>query len=257
MTGFRIGATSFVYPDGWLANVERLAGRVEDVEILLFEPAPPGREELAGLVDCKARAGLTYTLHTPLAVSLASQDERRRRESVRVVRQVIADTRPLAPEACVVHVYLGEREGDPPPRDLAGWRRRARGSLEAIAADVPPAALCVESLDYDFALIAPVVEELGLSIALDLGHHRRDGRPELEALGRYLHRTRVIQWHGVDPSGRDHRSLAHLPRDRARAVVDRLRAGSYGGVLTLEVFRPDDFEESLALVRGLVAEGGR
>lgn len=36
---FRIGATSFVYPDRWLGNVARLAGRVDDVEILLFEHA--------------------------------------------------------------------------------------------------------------------------------------------------------------------------------------------------------------------------
>jgi hypothetical protein len=48
---FRIGTTSFVYPARWLANVERLAGRVDDVEILLFELAgdAPGPDELAAL----------------------------------------------------------------------------------------------------------------------------------------------------------------------------------------------------------------
>ncbi len=33
----RIGTTSFVFPASWAENVRRLAGRVDDVEILVFE----------------------------------------------------------------------------------------------------------------------------------------------------------------------------------------------------------------------------
>jgi sugar phosphate isomerase/epimerase len=145
---FRIGATSFVYPDRWLPNVERLAGRVDDVEILVFEPELPDRAELAALANLKQKSGLTY----------------------------------------------------------------------------------------------------------DLGHLHRDGRPEREVLRRNLRRTRVIQWHGVDASGRDHRSLALYPRERARALLDLLLTEPYCGVLTLEVFREDDFEESFAVLRDLLAE---
>ncbi len=253
---FRIGATSFVYPAGWAENVARLAGRVRDVELLFFEAdALPGAEEVAALAGFKARAGLTYSLHTPLAASLASEGEARRREGVAAVLRAVDAARPLAPEAVVVHVYLGDRERDTPPRDLASFRRRAARSLEALlAAGIPARTLCVETLDYDFEIVAPVVEALGLSVALDLGHQHRDGRPVEALLERYLPRTRVVQWHGVDPTGRDHRSLRHVPREAAQAVLATLLGTCYEGALSLEVFREDDFEESLALLAAWLEE---
>jgi sugar phosphate isomerase/epimerase len=255
---FRIGTTSFIYADAgsWLGNVERLAGRVDDVELLVFESGSgPGADELAGLAAWKARAGLSYTVHTPLDVSLASESAELRARAIDQVWAAIERMRMLAPEGYIVHVYLGDREGDVRPADLAAWRRRAVASLEAIIArGIPAAELCIESLDYEFACIEPVVDELGLSVALDLGHLDRDGRDERAVLLRNLHRTRAIQWHGVDPTGRDHRSLAHYPAAKARWIVDLL-IERYRGVVTLEVFREADFEESLALIHDLVLGG--
>jgi sugar phosphate isomerase/epimerase len=125
---FRIGATSFVHPSGWADNVARLAGRVRDVELLFLEAdALPGREEVGALAWWKARAGLTYSLHTPLAAALASEDEERRRAGVEGVLRALDVARPLAPEAVVVHVEC-DREGHAPPRDLADFRRRAERS---------------------------------------------------------------------------------------------------------------------------------
>jgi hypothetical protein len=246
---FRIGTTSFVYPDRWLGNVARLAGRVDDVEILLFEHAGlPDADEVAALAAWKSRAALSYTVHTPLDVSLASEDARRRTDAIDQVCRAIDRARPLAPEAYIIHIYLGDREHDAPPVDLAAWRRRAADSLSAIVArGTPPAALAVETLDYDFALLEPVIDELGVSVAIDLGHLDRDARAEAALLERNLHRTRSIQWHGVEPGGRDHRSLAHYPADKARRVL-ALLCERYRGVVTLEVFREADFEESLALL---------
>jgi sugar phosphate isomerase/epimerase len=254
---FRIGTTSFIRPGGWLANVQRLAGRVDDVEILFFESdGLPGAEELQGLAECKRRAGLTYSLHTPLDASLASASEPRRRASVASVRRAIETAAVLRPEAIVVHVYLGDQEHDEhPPSDLRAWRHRAARSLEQLLAlPIAPRDLCVETLDYDFALIEPVVVDLGLSIALDIGHLVRDRRDERALLLRHLARTRVIQWHGVDASGRDHRGLGHYPPDGARWLLDTLVREAYQGVLAIEVFREADLDESLALVARLVTE---
>ncbi|HZZ85432.1 MAG TPA: cobamide remodeling phosphodiesterase CbiR [Anaeromyxobacteraceae bacterium] len=255
---FRLGTTSFIHRAGWLENARRLAGRVEDVEILCFDGDPaalPSADEVAGLAALRAETGLTYSLHTPLEASLASADEPRRRDGVARVLRAVEVTRPLAPEAVVVHVYLGDREGDAPPPDLDAWRGRAARSLaELVAAGVPPRAICVESLDYDFEQVAPVVEALGLSAALDLGHLQRDGREVAPLLARHLHRARVVQWHGVAPGGRDHRSLRHVPRGEARALLDTLRRVRYQGVLTLEVFGEADLEESLAVLHELERE---
>jgi len=258
---FRIGTTSFIYADArsrgrtdsWLANVERLAGRVDDVEILLFEhDSVPDAAEIAALAAWKPRAGLTYTVHTPLDVSLASETAALRLRSIDRVCAAIDLARPLAPEGYIVHVYLGDREGDTEPVDRGAWQRRAAASLEAIIARGTPATeLCLETLDYEFAYLEPVISDLGLSVAIDLGHLDRDDREERALVERNLHRTRAIQWHGVEPGGRDHRSLRHYPAGKARWVIDVLNE-RYRGVVTLEVFREADFEESLALIHELV-----
>lgn len=258
MRKFRIGATSFVYPASWLENVERLGSRVDDVELLFFEPSGegglPNAREVAALREHRA-TGLTYSIHTPLSASLASEDEARRAAGVCEVLQIIEFCRPLEPSAHVVHVYLGDEEHGPRPTDIDAFRARATRSLEALLnAGVSATQLCIEYLDYDLDLLSPVIEALDLQVALDVGHLLRDGRNWREILQRYLPRTRLVQWHGTEPGGRDHKSLRHVPRDTARSVIADLLAARYTGVLTLEVFNPQDFEQSLSIVHELLAE---
>jgi sugar phosphate isomerase/epimerase len=114
-----------------------------------------------------------------------------------------------------------------------------------VAAD----ALCVECIDYDFELIAPVVRELGVSVALDVGHLMRDGIPLAPVVDRWLSRTRIFQVHGTRPDGRDHKSLALAPRAEVASLLHTLTAHDWPGVFTLEVFDAADLEESLALLR--------
>jgi sugar phosphate isomerase/epimerase len=255
---YRLGTTSFIYRDHVVPNVKRLAGRVQDVEILLFDVDEdlPGPEAVAELRALAEAHGLSYTVHTPLSASLASADEERRRRGVADVQRALSWAAPLEPLGFPVHVYLGEREHDPdPPRDLDAWRARATRSLtELIQSGVAAERLCVECLDYDFELIAPVVEALELSVALDIGHLERDGRALRALVTRYLDRARIIQWHGTDPGGRDHRSLTHFPRAEAEWLLETLRRRGWSGVLTLEVFNEQDFEESLARVRELAVK---
>jgi sugar phosphate isomerase/epimerase len=255
----RIGTTSFIHPGSWVENVRRLGPDFEDIEILFFESegpfAFPSVAECRALRDEKRSLGLSYSLHTPLGASLASEDEPRRVAGVASVLRALEVGSSFEPENVVVHVYHGDQEGDARrPADLGAWRDRARASLGTLAASVPPERLCVELLDYDYQYIEPVVRELGLSVALDVGHLVRDGLDELDALKRLLPLTRIVQWHGTDASGRDHRSLEHYPRDRALALLAALRAHDYQGVLTLEVFRPADLESSRRVLAELLAE---
>jgi len=193
--------------------------------------------------------------HAPLDVALASEDEARRRASVDAVRRAVEVTEPLSAHALVVHLACGEREGAPPPADAGAWRRRAVRSLrEVLATGLAPSALCLETLEYDFALAEPVIDELGLSVALDVGHFARDHVPFDGVLARNLGRTRIVQWHGTDPSGRDHRSLRHYPRADAVRLVRALADARWEGVLTLEVFREADLDESLAVLAEIERE---
>jgi sugar phosphate isomerase/epimerase len=252
---FRIGTTSCIWHDYMLPNVEKLAPLVDDVELLLFdvERDVPCRDDVARMVALQREHGLSYTLHTPLDASLASADERRRALGLDKVRRAIDWARPLEPLACTVHVYLGDRERDPAAvSDLDAWRDRAHASLAVLAREVGPRALSVETIDYDFSLIAPVVRALDLSVALDLGHALRDGRPLAPLVDEWLPRARVLQLHGTRADGRDHKSLALAPRADVAWLLATLTARQFGGVLTLEVFDASDFAESLALVRSLV-----
>lgn len=255
----RIGTTSFIYPGSWVDNVRRLGPDFEDIEILFFEAegehAFPSAAECRALRDEKRAFGLTYSLHTPLAASLASEDPRRRDAGISSVLRALDVASTFEPESVVLHVYLGDGERDPhPPRDLDAWRARARASLCQLTRHVPPERLCVELLDYDYEWIEPVVRDLGLSVALDVGHLVRDGLDELGAVARLLPLTRVVQWHGTDPLDRDHRSLEHYPRDRALGLLGALRAAGYRGVLTLEVFRAADLASSRRVLESLLAE---
>lgn len=259
---FRLGATSYVQPGGWADNVERVRGLVSDVEILFFQAEHahelPDKEECERLHRLRTRGGPTYSLHTPLAASLASADAARRAWSVQLVQKAIALSQAFSPDLFVLHVYWGEQERDPePPLDLTAWRDRARRSLQTLLdAGLAAERLCIEVLDYDYALIEPVVAELGLSVALDVGHLERDGIDVAACLPRLLPRSRIVQWHGTDPQGRDHRSLRHYPRDRALRLLSALVERDYAGVLTLEVFSRAELEESLVLVRQWLAELG-
>lgn len=256
MIPFRLGTTSFILRDHMVPNVAHLGGRVDDVELLLFsvDEDLPGADEVAALARLKREHALSYTVHTPLDASLASADESRRLDGVARVRRAIAWGRPLEPLGYPVHVYLGDGEHDPaPPTDLDAWRDRGRRSLEALLADgVAPAALCVECLDYDFQLVAPLVRALDLSVALDVGHLLRDGLALRPVIDEWLPRARILQLHGTRSDGRDHKSLAHAPRTEVTWLLRTLVERDWRGVLTLEVFDPLDLDESLAIVHSIV-----
>lgn len=259
MPRYRLGATSFVYPAGWLENVERLGPELQDIEILFFDiegpDGLPSAQELAGLVRCRERHALSYSLHTPLSASLASADETRRRASVASVLRAVSAGADLTPENIIVHVYLGDAERDLRPTDLDAWRARAARSFSELAAGgLLLESVCVELIDYDLRLLTPVLEQFDLAVALDVGHLHRDRAQLAEVVQHWLPRTRVVQWHGTDETGRDHRSLAHVPEADRRLLLQLLHAADYAGVLTLEVFRPDDLWESLQIVRDLQRE---
>jgi sugar phosphate isomerase/epimerase len=254
---FRVGTTSFIYRGSWLHNVQRLAERVDDVEILFFEggfdgenaSSLPSEEEMLAIAELRAEHGLTLSLHTPLNASLASTSDFERTLGVSRVLRAIEAAEPMRPDNYVVHVYLGDREGDTPPHDLDAWRDRAERSIYAlIAAGVAPSRLCVEQLDYDLRLLDPVIQGYDLPVALDVGHLQRDKRDLHGLLDHYLPRTKLIQWHGTDDTGRDHRGLDWFPEADAKRMLQTLIDARYGGVVTLEVFREQDFEESMRLL---------
>jgi len=233
---FRVGVTSYVYPADILPNVERLAGRVDDIELVLFESEQtanlPSREVVARLAELGRLHDLTYTVHFPTDRKLGSTDAAERTAHIAQMHRIIELLAPLP-----VHGYILHLEGIAPDASaarVAEWQRVLAAELPRLLAGAPPPAMfCVESLGYPFDWCAPLLDEFGLSVCADVGHVWRMGGDVPGFLRRWLPRARVIHLHG-ERDGRDHLSLTELAPGRLESVVRAARG--FSGVVTLEVF---------------------
>ncbi len=233
---FRVGVTSYVYPADILPNVERLAGCVDDIELVLFESEQtanlPSPEVVARLAELGHRHNLTYTVHFPTDRKLGSADAAERTAHVAQLRRVITLLAPLPVHGYILHLE-GVGPGDSAAR-VAAWQRDVAAELPRLLADGPPPALfCVESLNYPFDWCAPLLDEFGLSVCADVGHVWRGGGDVPEFLRTWLPRARVIHLHG-ERDGRDHLPLTELVPGRLEQCLEAARG--FSGVVTLEVF---------------------
>ncbi len=266
---FRLGTTSYIIPADILPNVRYLAGKVKDVELVLFEVDDgssnlPTRVQITELRSIAADHDLTYTVHLPLDLRLAD-DGSPRHASLEKAHRVIDCTLELDPWAFVLHLDGESVRNGRAPEAMQRWQEQAVQSLEIVggwAGGVKK--LAVENLEgYPFDFYQPVLERIAVSRTVDVGHLWLDNHDPVTYLRNALPRTRVIHIHGID--GRDHKSLSHIPTDKLRAVLDELVRAEYRGVLTVEVFSEDDFLTSCAAIKailnsnifpGLAAAGG-
>lgn len=246
---FRLGTTSYIWPDDILPNVRQLALLVDDVELVLFETDEygsnlPDPATIAELGRIAADHDLTYTVHLPLDLRLADPGAGLH-PSLDKARRVIERTLPLNPFAYVLHLDGKAIMGAPDAETLAGWQAQAAASLEQVAAWAGGARrLCVENLEnYDPASLRDVLDRVPASRCIDVGHLWLLGQDPLAHLREWQERARVIHLHGV--VSRDHQSLAAAPPGKLDPVVAHFLA-HLRGVVTLEVFGLEDFESSHA-----------
>jgi sugar phosphate isomerase/epimerase len=247
---FRLGTTSYIIPADILPNVRYLAGKVRDVELVLFEvdDGPnnlPTHEQIAELRSLAADNDLTYTVHLPLDLRLAD-DGSPRHVSLEKARRVIDCTRELDPWAYVLHLDGKSVRSGATPEAMRRWQDQAAQSLELVGGWAGSVGkLAVENLEgYPLDFYQPVLERIAVSRTVDVGHLWLDGHDPIAYLREALPRTRVIHIHGI--AERDHASLAHVETEKLRAVLDELIRANYQGVFTMEIFSEDDFLTSLA-----------
>jgi sugar phosphate isomerase/epimerase len=249
---FRLGTTSYIIPADILPNVRYLAGKVQDIELALFEVDDgsgnlPDREQIADLCKIAADHDMTYTVHLPLDLRLAD-DGSPRHISIEKARRVIDCTRELDPWAYVLHLDGQSVRHGAMPGDMQRWLDQAVQSLEIVGSWAGGVQkLAVENLEgYSLDFYRPVLERIAVSHTVDIGHLWFDGHDPVAYLHETLPRTRVIHIHGIDR--RDHKSLVHVPAECLRAVLDELVRARYRGVMTVEVFSEDDFLSSFAAI---------
>jgi len=248
---FRIGTSSYIIPADILPNIEVLAPRVDDVELLLFESDEisnmPDDDLIQKLICIGDEQDLTYTVHLPIDIRLGAVDENERENSVQKCLRVIKLMDTVKPFAYILHfsntsfVAMDEMN----EIEWRAWLEQLDRSMQEIMdAGVAPESLCVETLSYDFARIAPIVEKYNLSVCLDIGHILMYGGSVKEHLDLYLSRTRVFHIHGIK-DGKDHASLKYLDAAVLDMVLERIsREGEPERVVTMEVFSENDFVES-------------
>ncbi|PKN18563.1 MAG: xylose isomerase [Deltaproteobacteria bacterium HGW-Deltaproteobacteria-6] len=253
---FRLGTTSYIIPADILPNVRYLAGKVRDVELVLFEvdDGPnnlPAREQIAELKSIARDHDLTYTVHLPLDLRLAD-DGSPRHASIEKARRVIDCTRELDPWAYVLHLDGRSVRHSAAPERRFRWQQQAAQSLAIVGEWAGGLQkLAVENLEgYPPDFYQPVLQRIAVSRTVDVGHLWLDGYDPVVYLREALPRTRVIHIHGID--GSDHKSLAQVPAESLRAVLDELVRFDYRGVLTIEVFSENDFITSLAAVEAMM-----
>ena len=249
---FRLGTTSYIIPDDILPNARYLAGKVRDIELILFEvdDGPnnlPSSEVISELSQIAQEHDLTYTVHLPLDLKLG-EDGSERDQSLVKAQRVIDCTRGLDPWAYVLHLDGKSVRTSNNADSLRRWQDQSVRALEIVSEWAGgPVKLAVENLEtYPLDFIQPVLDRILVSRCVDIGHLWLDGHDPIPYLQAALPRTRVIHIHGI--AERDHRSLAFLPQEKVHAVWQELLHANYEGVLTLEMFSEEDFLSSLDVI---------
>ncbi len=249
---FRIGTTSYIIPADILPNARFLAGKVDDIELVLFEVEDggsnlPDKKTIIELNELAAKHNMSYTVHLPLDLRLGAEDDERRL-SIEKALNVISSTRSLCPHAYVLH--LDGREVIPQyqsqPWQL--WQERTNEALDELVERMgEPHLLAVENLEgYPPHFWDNVLDKVPVSRCIDIGHLWRDGYEPLPFLEEWISRASVLHIHGCDQ--RDHKSLVHVAPHELHVIMKFLINSEYRGVLTMEVFGWEDFESSRAAI---------
>ena len=248
---FSLGTTSFIIRDNIIPNARYLAGKVDDIQLILFESddiSLPSKEDIKTMREIGKDSALTYSIHFPLDTILGAE-EPLRSESVKKHIEIINLTAPLSPSVYIVH-FNGDnsnhRSGNASD-DMPRWLANNRKSMEEIiaATDIDPTKLCVETLAFPLDLVDDTINDLGLSVCLDIGHLIVNNYSLEEHFDRYLDKTRSIHLHGTSGE-KDHLDLSHLSEETLNLVLEK--AANKNINLTIEVFNEPDFLKSLEVL---------
>jgi hypothetical protein len=244
---FTLACPSFVYPAGYIENVVHLAPFVDEIQLLFFESRPqsmPTPALIRELADIAADEGITYNVHLPADLFPGHPDPVERRRAADVGRQFLERCTPLAPSTFTLH--LNRNPTDLPPLHLEQWQAHLADTLDRmLPPDIDRRHISVETLDYPFEQVAPLVAAAGCSICMDMGHLMVHDVDIKAFFARWQERITVVHLHGV--AGKtDHLPLPCLSEERMQAVLTILQA--FSGVVGVEVYSHAGLNASLAFL---------
>ena len=250
---FKLGTTSFIYPDGYIPNVKMLGPYLDEIELLLFESLPadalPSKAVIKELSLLAREYDLTYNIHLPTDVSISDTQPEKQQQAVNTILKVIDRVDPLCPSVYSLHIPYDQRSSA--PDTVKSWQYCVLKNLRKIlASGIAAESIGVENLDYRFDLIDDILAELNLSVCLDIGHLIVNGYDLNDLFNKYGDRTSIIHLHGVK-NGQDHLAIDKLPHKFREPVLAILKR--FTGSVSLEVFAFDDLKSSLAFLEMLTS----
>ncbi len=239
----RVGTTSYIYPADMITNVRRLAGKVDDIELVLFEVRDefedlPNEKTLDELSRIAQDSDLTYTVHLPLDLRLADDDNER---AIEKALRVITHTDILCPQGFIIHLEGSHSTNPGTLKRIVGNSVRALTVLNSSVNRQD--RLCIENLENQpLHMLEEILELSPASLCIDVGHLWKQGSDPLPYMDKWLQRTRVVHLHGIKQ--RDHKGPSLIPTKSIDAVVELL-IRRFDGILTIEVFSERDLEDWL------------
>jgi len=249
MFPFKLGTTSYIYPDEIVPNVAKLAPFLDEIELVLFESEGldnyPDETQMKDLMSLSIHQGVDFNIHLPIDIFLGDEEEEIRVKGVNIAKKVMERTLCLRPSLYTLHLDLRNKEGRE-ETDIKTWRRRIGQSIKEIReCGVEPSRISIETLGYPFEWIEDMVRQFGLSICIDIGHvliYNQDLRLYLQ---KYLPETSIVHLHGFQ-NGVDHLGVERLPEPALELILHHLR--DYHGIVSIEVFTIEDLIGSLTIL---------
>lgn len=240
VSGFRLGTTSYIYPADIITNARKLAGRMSDIELVIFESDEYGNYLDSQTVDelclLGAEHNMTYTVHLPLDLCLADKNPKLE-EALRVIR----NTTRLSPHGYVIHLDGRVQSSS---QGFNRWLDNSLGSLHILVEETGnPDLICVENLKNQYPeMLDCVLDRMPVAACVDVGHLWTQNPNPVPLLEKWLPRARVVHLHGVGE--RDHQRLSLVTPGQLDPVT-KLLSTSFNGVVTFEIFNESDLLDSM------------
>ena len=244
MFPFKIGTTSFIYPDSYVQNVKMLAPYLDEIEMLLFESAPnslPSNHEIKELFSLSKEFDFSYNIHLPLDISLGVKDSSMRHSAIETIKQVMDLTAPLSPTSYTLHLPYGE--SDFGSEQVKRWKECKYQSMDALCSfGFNSRIISIETLNYPLEWVEDILKEFNLSVCMDLGHLILYELDMKDVFNRYRNRISIIHLHGANEN-KDHQPLDLLSKSNLKTILRMLK--QFMGTVSIEVFSFDHLNASL------------
>jgi sugar phosphate isomerase/epimerase len=244
MYPFKIGATSFIYPDNYIQNTRLLAPYLDEIELILFESSPesrPSHDEIKTLLCLANEYDISYNIHFPLDIFLGAKDISIRHFAAETIKQIMDLTAPLSPSTFTLHLVYDETDSE--IETINNWQHRTYSCMnQLISSGINVKTISIETLNYPLEWIEHILEDFNFSICLDLGHLILYGLDMNDVFERYKNKTSIIHLHGADKH-RDHEALDLLSKSDLRTIHNILK--QFTGIVSIEVFSYKHLKMSL------------